>query len=99
MRLLLALLAQFSPLGWTLTCGDKPSVVVWVDAPATNPPLPVTAWVFWSPTPDPSQGTWARAESGGKVGLYVAIPLGSYVWPAWEIAGVQTFQYHPAFCP
>lgn len=92
-------LSQPPPYGWTLTCGDKPEAVVWVDAPPSTPPAAVSAWLYWGPTNDISQALWARAEGGGKIGLYVALPHGVYLWPAWEIAGVTTTRSHSTFCP
>lgn len=100
--LLLALLAQGPPYGWELVCSEKPEARVWIDLPPPpcGLPLPaVSAWVFWSPTPNPAEGSWARAEGGAKVAVYATIPHGSYVWPVWELAGVPVVQFHASFCP
>ena len=91
--------SQPPPYGWSWVCGDKPEVVVWIDTPPATPLPAVKAFLYWSPTPFLTDGLWARAEGGGKVGLYVAVPHGSYLWPAWDVAGVLTSPSHSEWCP
>ena len=93
---------QPPPYGWELSCGDKPEARVWVDLPADpngGPPVAVSASIYWSGSTDPNLGLWARAEGGGKVAVYASLPHGVYLWPAWTIGGVETFQSHATFCP